>query len=279
MEITFLYIFLACLLFLCLGSSISAYAYRTPKFEEYLWRKEAHQLLALDFDEPAPASFTQGRSACPHCQHSLTIKDLIPLISFLLTRGRCRYCRQPIAWHYPMIEGLTLLACLPLIWIATSYVELMLLSVLFATLITISIIDWHHQWIPDQLNLILLGLSFLYILITPPLAFNDHIIAILVGYLFVVIIRALYLKLKKIEAIGLGDAKLLAALGAWQGLNDLFIIIFLASLFGILYALVTRANRHQTIAFGPFLAFASMALFIMNKVPVLEGIFPFYSLY
>lgn len=266
MEISVFHLFFAGTVFLCLGSAISAYAYRTPKYEEYLWRKEAHQFLNIAFTEKAPASFSQGRSYCPSCKHSLTIVDLVPLFSFLFNKARCRYCGEKIHWRYPATELLTLLVCMPLLWIADDILALILLSSVFCLLIAISLIDWRHQWIPDQLNLALLGVALLYSLYVPMDSLRDSIIAMLVGYLLIAGLRQIYLMIKGVEAIGLGDAKLLAALGAWQGMYGLFNILFLASVLGTIYALVSKKGTQQTIAFGPFLAIAAIVHFVLNSL-------------
>lgn len=264
MEITLFHIIFAALIFMCLGSAITAYVHRTPMHEEYVWRKDAHHFLELDFDEIEPVSFFKGRSQCPKCLQSLKFKDLIPVLSFVLNKQRCRHCNEPISWRYFTIEVMTLLFCMPLLWFANNETEFIMLSLIFCTLITISIIDWQHKWIPDQLNILLLGLTLCHILINGQTLLQDSVIGMLIGYFFVIAIRQLYLTLRKIEAIGLGDAKLLAALGAWQGLHGVFAIVFIASLLGVLYALINKKTRQQTIAFGPFLCLASVTNYVIS---------------
>ncbi|TBR38148.1 prepilin peptidase [Marinomonas agarivorans] len=279
MEVTILFSIFAGIFFLCLGSAITAYVARVPAHEEYLWRKEAHNLLELEFNEPEPVSFYRGRSVCQHCQHSLAVKDLIPVLSFLFQRGRCRYCNASVSPGYLFIELAVLAICLPLVWLSNTYIELVTLSALFSVLVTISLVDWRHQWIPDQLNFTLLGLGLLYTIITATsVVLREHVIAMLIGYLLVALLRQIYLVFRNVEAIGLGDAKLLAGLGAWLGLSSLFSVIFLASLLGIFYALATQKKVHQTISFGPFLALAAIIIFMTEayfSVTFLTHVFGF----
>jgi len=268
LDVTAVHIILASIMLVCFGSAIGAYVFRTPKHEEYQWKKEAHEFLDLEFQESEspPKSFFSGRSHCPNCQQTLSSIDLIPLLSFSINKKRCRHCKSPIPWFYFIIETTTLFLCLPLLWVANNEFEFLIISLIFCCLLTISLIDWQYQWIPDQLNLLLLGLALTYVLLGPLELLQSSILGMLVGYLFVTCIRQIYLSIRQVEAIGMGDAKLLSGLGAWQGLDALFIIIFVASTLGILYVLIYKKPRDQTIAFGPFLCAAAIIHFIINQL-------------
>lgn len=268
MEITLIHIIISSMVFLCLGSAIGVYVIRTPEYEEHQWRKEAHAFLEQPFPETEipPPSFSTGRSRCPKCNTKLTLLDLIPLLSFLINRQRCRHCHAPIPWFYFAIEIATLLLCLPLLWIADSQPELVLISLIFCCLLTISLIDWRHQWIPDQLTLFLLGLALIHTMSTAFVSLESSVIAMLAGYIFVVAIRQIYLSIRKIEAIGIGDAKLLAALGAWQGVDAMFAIVFIASSLGIIYAITYKKSGKQAIAFGPFLCIGAAIHFYLIQL-------------
>lgn len=240
---------------------MTAYVARTPKYEEYIWRKEAHQFLAIAFNEKPPHAFHSGRSHCPECQETLRFYDLLPIFSFLFSKGKCRYCKNEISIKYPLIELGSLLVCLPLLLISNQLPDLLLMTGIFCLLICISLIDWQHQWIPDQLNLLLLGLSLSLNLMESDIALYHAVLGMMFGYLLIISIRQIYLTLKGIEAIGLGDAKLLAALGAWQGIENLFHIVFYASILGVIYALISKKGRYQSLAFGPFLCLAALLNF------------------
>ena len=253
MEFTVLNIVIYAAFCLCLGSAMTAYVVRTPKYEEYTWRKEAHQFLDIPFNESSPLGFHSGRSQCPNCHNKLKAYDLIPIFSYLITKGQCRYCHTKISIKYPLTELACLVSCLPLLMINLPLAPLMITTVIITTLIGISIIDWQHQWIPDHASLLILGLGLTLNLLLSEVALYQSVLGMLIGYLLIVSIRQIYLTLRKIEAIGLGDAKLLAALGAWQGLENLFYILFFASILGVLYAILNKQGRHQSMAFGPFL--------------------------
>ena len=236
---------------------MTAYVVRTPRYEEYTWRKEAHQFLDIPFDDAPPLGFHSGRSQCPKCHKHLKAYDLIPIFSYLMSKGQCRYCQTKISIKYPLIELACLLCCMPLLVINLSIIPLILTTAIITTLIAISIIDWQHQWIPDQTSLLILGLGLTINLLIGDIALYQSVLGMLIGYLLIVSIRQIYLTLRKIEAIGLGDAKLLAALGAWQGLENVFYILFFASLLGVIYAILNKQGRHQSMAFGPFLCVAA----------------------
>jgi prepilin signal peptidase PulO-like enzyme (type II secretory pathway) len=240
---------------------MTAYVARTPKYEEYIWRKEAHQFLALTFNESPPHAFHTGRSHCPECKETLRFYDLIPVLSFIFCKGKCRYCGHKISIKYPLIELGVLALCLPLFFISNQLSDLLLMTGIFCLLTSISLIDWQHQWIPDQLNILLLGLSLSLNLMKGNIALYHAVLGMMFGYLLIVAIRQIYLTLKGIEAIGLGDAKLLAALGAWQGIESLFFIVFFASVLGVIYALISQKGRYQSLAFGPFLCLAALLNF------------------
>ncbi|WP_438467693.1 prepilin peptidase [Marinomonas sp. PE14-40] len=253
------------LICLCFGSAMTAYISRTPKYEEFIWRKEAHQFLELPFDNNPPPSFNSGWSLCPECKHTLKFYDLIPILSFISTKGRCRYCKKAIPLSYPLTELASLLTCLPLLFISTNWISLLILTCIFSLLICISIIDWKVQWIPDQLNLLLLGFALTFNIVESTISMKDAVLGMMLGYLCIVSIRQLYLIFKDIEAIGLGDAKLLAALGAWQGVESLFYILFYASITGVIYAIFSRKGRYQSLAFGPFLCFSALLNFFITN--------------
>lgn len=182
----------------------------------------------------------------------------------MLNKGQCRHCHNKISVKYPLIELSSLLVCLPLLLISNHWSELVIITGIFYLLICISIIDWQHQWIPDQLNLLILGLALSLNLILGDAALYNSVLGMLIGYLFIITIRQLYLTLRGIEAIGLGDAKLLAALGAWQGFENLFYILFYASILGVIYAILSKKGRYQSLAFGPFLCLGALSRFFIT---------------
>lgn len=242
----------------CLASALSALLARLPSSTEYGWRQEAHDILGLPFDEVPPPSFTHGRSQCPKCQQTLSARDLIPLISYLVNKGRCRFCHQPIAWTYLALEVLFPLLCLPLFWYSNSLVSLGLLTMVMWSLAAIALFDARHQWIPDILNLILLGLTLTLSLTGSSVTLVEATLGMMFGYGFFALVRLFYLQVRKLEAIGLGDAKLMAGLGSWLGVSQLPMMVLYASLLGIAFVLLRGIKRHEPIPFGPFLVLGAL---------------------
>lgn len=247
---------------LCAGSAIAAFTYRWPRQQDYLWRQEARELLGMarQPSEPKPAGFHQGRSVCPHCNHSLAWRDLLPVFSFLSSKGRCRYCQHPISYRYPTIELLTLLLALPLLWMNLGQLQLLAISLIIVLLLIGAVIDSEHYWIPDFVSFGIIAIAILQYQPTPALLAN-HLLAGLAAFTIIYLLRSLYFYLRDVEAIGLGDAKFLAALIVWLGLDALSWVLLLASLTGLVIA-VWRRHKHRHIAFGPYLAGAAYLYFL-----------------
>ncbi|MCZ2720472.1 prepilin peptidase [Marinomonas sp. 15G1-11] len=258
-DITFLFFY--SLILLCIGSVITAFLHRWPLLCEFRWNKEAHDIVGLPFDVKEPPSFIYGRSQCTKCNKTLSFIELIPVFSYLIQLGKCRHCQKKINIRYFMIEIATLLFCIPLIFIEVNVLQLFLLSSIFCCLLTVAIFDYHHQWIPDELNGILIFLSLVLVLHSNT-DLKSSVYGVLFGYGGIYIIRLLFLKLRNIEVIGLGDAKLLAGIGAWLGVGSLSYVLFIASILGIITFLF---HRQRQTAFGPYLCTAAY-LFFWNQI-------------
>ena len=201
-----------------------------------------------------------GRSICNDCGCKLGWADLVPVLSFLYLRGRCRYCHNPLSAFYPIIE----LAAVAIVVSAIMFLSggLFWLSVgLGWCLLVLAVIDHRHLILPDQLTmpLIPIGLGVAY-LIDPGLI-DEHLIGAAVGLLAFVGIAWLYHALRGRDGLGLGDAKLLAGAGAWLGLAALPGVVLMASCTALSLALLhsfagERAALSAEIPFGPHLALA-----------------------
>ena len=207
---------------------------------------------------PAGRPLVLGRSACDHCGTSLATRDLVPIASWLAQRGRCRYCQQPIGLRYPAIElaalGVALwsLVVLPgwLAWAGAG---------LGWVLLTASLIDSRHMILPDRLTLPLIPAGLLVIWLLEPARLPAHLIGALAGFVLLLAVGLLYRRLRGREGIGLGDAKLLAAAGAWVSWEGLPGIVLLAAAAALLVALVGRLfgrslDAQEELPFGPYLA-------------------------
>lgn len=229
---------------LMLGSFLNVVIYRLPKLESIV----------------LPASH------CKDCKHALHIWHNIPVIGFLWLKGKCFFCKKPISWRYPLVEILTVI--LSLIALFQFGWQILLLPVLLFTyaLITLTFIDIDEQILPDIITIPLLGLGLLfnsfYYFTTPV----EAIWGMLLGFTVLFIIDYIYFLLRKRHGIGMGDCKLLAAIGAWLGISAIVPVILIASLLGLLCALLfmllKRLDYNAPIAFGPFLAIAAWGYLI-----------------
>lgn len=261
MNTTGVELFLYIIFILSLGSYSAAFSVRWPAKCFYLWRKEAHNLLSIPFIDSSKNTIKAKRSHCNQCSHLLTWRDLIPLLSYLLLRGKCRYCKHPISYRYPIIEFLHLVLCLPLICLPLGTYSLILQTILISTLITAATIDLEYQLIPDECCVVILICALSIHLINKTL--ENSVIGMLIGYSFIYILHQGYVILKKQEGIGLGDVKLIAALGAWLTISNLATLLLYASLIGILYTVTLNRSGSETIAFGPFLIFSGIVVFYL----------------
>ncbi|KZN13248.1 prepilin peptidase [Marinomonas sp. TW1] len=246
---------------LSIGSFSGAYCYRWPKQQHLNWQKEARSLLGLSPDTLIHHCSSK-HSHCPSCQHRLPVRDLIPILSFVLLQRRCRYCQQKISARYTVIEVTHLITCAALPFFIHDIHTLILYSILISALITASFIDSKHYLLPDECLFVAMICAFLAPLHSAQL--SDHVLGAIMGFSAIYCLGKLYFCIRKRTGIGLGDAKLMATLGAWLGFLHLPDILVCACILGILYT-VTR-ERHETkfIAFGPFLTFSSIFLFYVK---------------
>lgn len=210
---------------------------------------------------PAGRPLAMVRSACPHCGTALGPLDLVPLVSFIILRGRCRHCGGRIGLFHPAVElaalGVAILAVLRdpdpgWVWIACG---------LGWILLTLAWIDWTEFLLPDVLTLPLLVAGLVLTLAWDPGALTDHCLAAALAYLSFQGIAVAYRRLRGRDGLGGGDAKLIAAAGAWCGVTALPVIVLGSALIGLLAALgLALAGRSVTsttrIPFGPCIALA-----------------------
>lgn len=209
---------------------------------------------------PVGAPVIRGRSRCDRCGHRLGPAELVPLFSYAASRGRCRRCHGPISLRLPAIE---LAATGVAVWAATLATggDLWLSCVLGWWLLVAGWIDQETMLLPDSLTLPLLVAGLAAAATLDPDSLTDRLLAAALGYLLLFGTARLYRALRGREGLGLGDAKLLAALGAWLGLATLPLVLLLAALVGLCIALGLhlagrRVSAQTAIPFGPCLALA-----------------------
>ena len=215
---------------------------------------------------PREASIVSPRSACVSCNQTISWYDNIPIVSFLMLRGRCRYCHSAILPRYPIIELSNGLGYMAILWRFGWGWEAVVYVIFFSALLTITWIDWDYQIIPDVISLpgIVVGVAAASTVL--PTGLMNSLIGVFVGggvlWFMAWISPFLFGK----EGLGGGDIKLLAMVGAFLGWQAALTTLMLASIVGAVVGLVLLAfkvlKRGQYIPFGPYLALGAMlALF------------------
>ena len=256
---------------MCVGSFLNVVIYRLPVMMEAQWRHDCCELLEVERTPQANASepfnLATPNSRCPHCDHAIKPWENIPVISYLVLRGRCSACAEKISLRYPSIELLSGLLALLLGW-QFGIAGIALLGALIFTwaLLTLTMIDIDQQLLPDDITLPLLWLGLLFNLFGTFTSLPNAVIGAMAGYLSLWSIYWLFKLVTGKEGMGYGDFKLLAALGAWLGWQALPMIILLSSLvgavFGIFLMIMQRRGKDIPMPFGPYLAIAGWIAFL-----------------
>lgn len=261
-ESSALFVLLAVVLGLIVGSFLNVVIHRLPLMMEREWRAQCAELLGQDNpDSGQPVlSLSRPRSRCPHCGHLISALENIPLLSYWRQRGRCAHCRAAISLQYPLVEAISGVLAGVVAWQFGFGWPAAAALVFTWTLLAASVIDFHRQLLPDDLTLPLLWLGLGAGLFGLFAELPDAVIGAMAGYLALWLVYQGFRLLTGKEGMGFGDFKLLAALGAWTGWQYLPTIIILSSLagalFGLALILLRQRDRKVPMPFGPFLAVA-----------------------
>ena len=263
----------AVLLGLILGSFLNVVILRLPRIMEAGWRRDCAELLSPDgtapeTDEP-PLSLSKPASTCPSCGHRIRVHENIPILSYLLLRGRCSECKTRISLRYPLVEAFTALLTLIVVvqfgptWQAAAAL------LLTWSLIALAVIDLDTQLLPDSITLPFLWLGLFLSLFGLFTDSQSAIIGAVAGYLSLWVVFQLFRLATGKEGMGYGDFKLLALLGAWLGWSALPQIILLSALVGALVGIgLILSGRHESgkpLPFGPYLAAAGWISLIWGE--------------
>ncbi|HPR50989.1 MAG TPA: prepilin peptidase [Deltaproteobacteria bacterium] len=240
---------------LFIGSFLNVCIHRIPRSESIMW----------------PASH------CPVCNNPIKPWDNIPLVSYILLGGRCRSCSAKISLRYPVVESLSALLALSMLYRFGLTVSFGIYYLWACVLLVITFIDIDYQIIPDRLSLggIILGLGLVYWL---PLTYKDAIIGLVLGSgLLIAVIYGYYFLTKK-QGMGGGDVKLLGMIGVFTGWQGVLFTIFMGSLigtlFGLPWALMQKKTMKAAIPFGPFLALGAL-IFVLWGTQLTDWYFGF----
>lgn len=224
---------------LCIGSFLNVCIYRIP----------------LDISVVTP------RSHCPHCKQTLGWLDLLPIVSYVLRWGKCRYCGEGIPLRYPLVELGTGLGYLTLWWHFGATLEFITYTYLFSGLVVCSLIDYDHKIIPDAINLILL-LGGIPLLAYQSLGILiNGVMGALVGFGLLFLIALL-----SKGGMGGGDIKLAGVLGLYLGWPQILITLFLSfiigSVVGLMWVVLKKQSLKSVLPFGPFLCIATLIVML-----------------
>lgn len=255
-----LFIVLAALLGLIVGSFLNVVTYRLPRMLEREWLMHCAELSGTPVAVTEPFNLVVPRSRCPHCGHAISALENIPLLSYLVLRGRCRGCQAHISLRYPLIELMTGILSAWVAWHFGFGWPAFGALLLTWTLVPLTAIDFEHQLLPDKLTLPLLWLGLVFNLGQNYTSLQSAVIGAIAGYLSLWCVFHGFKLLTGKEGMGFGDFKLFAALGAWLGWQMLPTIILLAAatgaVTGISLIISRRLQQGVPMPFGPFLAAA-----------------------
>jgi leader peptidase (prepilin peptidase)/N-methyltransferase len=262
---------------LLVGSFLNVVIYRLPKMLERQWADECAQLQGKASEQAAPFDLTRPRSRCRQCGHVIRWYENVPVLSYLMLRGKCSACGTAIGLRYPLVELATaaLFFFSILHWGASPAGAAW--CVFSAAIVALALIDWDTTLLPDDITLPLLWAG----LIVAALRWNDVTLpqalwGAVAGYLSLWLVYQGFKLLTGKEGMGYGDFKLFAALGAWFGWQALVPIILMASVIGAVVGIAmkfsTGLREGGYVPFGPFLAGAGLTAMIFGPAAILAAV-------
>lgn len=261
------------LLGLMIGSFLNVVIHRLPLMMQHGWQRDCQELLEVPVESTEtdqPFNLIEPRSACPHCHSPIKAWQNIPVLSWLYLRGRCAKCGQGISGQYPLVELSTGLLTLLAAWHWGATTTTLAVWVLSWVLIAAALIDLKTTLLPDVLTLPLMWLGLLLALIGvgTTLSLRDAVIGAMAGYLVLWTVYWLFKLVTGREGMGYGDFKLLAALGAWLGWQQLPLVLLLSAgvgaVIGIAMILFLKHDKRIPIPFGPYLASAGLLAYYLG---------------
>jgi leader peptidase (prepilin peptidase)/N-methyltransferase len=265
------------LLGLLVGSFLNVVIHRLPRMMERQWALECAELQGNEAPPQAPYNLIAPRSACPHCGHQIRWFENVPVISYLVLRGRCSQCGKGIGVRYPLVEMATgvLFAWVGWRWGLTA--TGLAWCGFAAAVLALAGIDWDTTLLPDDITLPLLWAGLVASasgIVAVPLP--DALWGAVAGYLSLWSVYWAFKLLTGKEGMGHGDFKLFAAFGAWFGWQALIPIILMASVIGAVVGigikLVGRLREGGYVPFGPFLALGGLTAMVFGPNAILAAV-------
>lgn len=264
-----------------IGSFLNVVIHRLPKMLDMNWRRECRAYLEMPQDsadkvDDEPFSLLWPASHCPQCKNKIRPWHNLPLVGYLLLRGKCKDCGAAISLRYPLVELVTALASVAVIYSLGATAQGLFALFFTWALIALTGIDFDEHLLPDSITLPLLWAG---LIINSQGLFTDLNTALfgaVAGYLVLWLVYWVFKLVTGKEGMGFGDFKLLAALGAWLGWPWLASIILLSSISGLFFAIlfmVFSGNKKSApMAFGPYLAFAGWLCLVAG--PLVNQLIP-----
>lgn len=254
---------------LLIGSFLNVVIHRLPK----MMQRESDNYVAHESGKELPHTDRYNlmvpRSCCPHCGHQISALENIPVVSWLVLRGKCRNCKAAISPRYPIVELITGLLSALLVWTFGSGLAGVGALLFVYLLIAMTWIDYDTKLLPDDLTLPLLWAGLLINVNGTFVPLQDAVIGAAAGYLVLWSVYWLFKLATGKEGMGYGDFKLLAALGAWMGWAMLPTIVLLSSVVGAIVGIslivFAKRGRDNPIPFGPYLAAAGLIALLWGK--------------
>lgn len=259
---------------LVIGSFLNVVVHRVPIMLERAWREEVRDATDLPLEEdglPARYNLWGPRSACPHCGHVLSAWENLPVLSYVLLRGRCFACKARVSLRYPLLEIAAAVCATGALIVFGPTLTALAAFGLCAALLAMSAIDIDTHLLPDSMTLPLLWAGIIVNFNGMFASLHDAVLGAIFGYLVLWAVHWAFRLVRGIEGMGYGDFKLLAALGAWLGWAALPQIVLVAAVAGAVIGLLAtwrgRMRFEEPLPFGPFLA-AGGALTLFLGTPL-----------
>ena len=238
---------------LSIGSFVGMASYRIPR--------------KINLGEKGYPCLLGGRSRCPHCNQNLRNRDLIPILSFLLLKGKCFFCNKKISSRYLLIELAACACFLTCVLASNDNLVRIILFFFMVCLLLLSTIDIEHGLLPDQITLPLLWIGLIVNLYLELVPLSAAVLGATLGYTSLWLLFWIYKFLRDKDAFGYGDFKLLAATGAWFGFQALPSTLLYASITGLIWALLKgfiEKGAIRSIPFGPFISLG-IVIYILSS--------------
>lgn len=252
------------------GSFLNVVIYRLPIMLENDWKAQAREILELPAEPSKPFSLTKPRSRCRDCGRPVKAFENIPVISYVLMRGKCKGCQSSISIFYPVVELLTAVVATLAFWHFGATLQGVCAVFFVFALVALTGIDFKTQLLPDVITIPLMWAGIIISFWQVYIPLETAVIGALVGYLSLWLVATLFSLLFKKEGMGLGDAKLLAAIFTWVHIQYFPLVLIIACLVGIVVTVILRfasqrQMRDNPLPFGPYLALGGLLALLHGK--------------